>query len=46
MTVSTDGSQWRLLYPPLPADTFGRFCYLQTVQPPAGIINSAVYFRV
>jgi nicotianamine synthase len=36
----------RLLYSPLPEDTFGRFCHLQTVQPPADIINSAVYFRV
>lgn len=36
----------QLLYPPLPDDTFGRFYHRQTIQPPDGIINSAVYFRV
>lgn len=36
----------QLLYPPLPNDTFDRFYHLQTVRPPDGIINSAVYFQV
>jgi nicotianamine synthase len=36
----------QLLYPPLPDEAFDRFRHLQTVRPPDGIINSAVYFRV